>query len=198
VQSQKWQNDLGSFPRQTIQHHSNPSLCPCHWCQRSWSGSVLWRATTASRVNTPKRCYFYQRGLECKSRKSKDTWKNGQIWFCSTKWSRAKAERGLSREHIGHSKHPFPTTQEITLHRDITRWSITKSDWLSSLEPKMEKFIQSVKTRPGADWVSDHELLIARFRLKLKKVGKITRPFMYDLNQIPMIIQWRRWVNSRD
>ena len=46
----------------------------------------------------------------------------------------------------------------------------------------MEK---STKTRPGADCGSDHELLIAKFRLKLKKVGKTTRPFRYDLNQIP-------------
>ena len=42
--------------------------------------------------------------------------------------------------------------------------------------------IQSAKTRPGADCGSDHELLIAKFRLKLKKVGKTTRPFRYDLN----------------
>ena len=45
--------------------------------------------------------------------------------------------------------------------------------------------IQSAKTKPGADCGSDHELLIAKFRLKLKKVGKATRPFSYDLNQIP-------------
>ena len=45
--------------------------------------------------------------------------------------------------------------------------------------------IQSVKTRLGANYGSDHELLIAKFRLKLKKVGKTTRPFRYDLNQIP-------------
>ena len=45
--------------------------------------------------------------------------------------------------------------------------------------------IQSAKTRPGADCGSDHELLIAKFRLKLKKVEKITRSFRYDLNQIP-------------
>ena len=53
--------------------------------------------------------------------------------------------------------------------------------------------IQSAKTRPGADCGSDHELLVAKFRLKLKKVGKTTRPFRYDLNQIPfiMIIQWK-------
>ena len=42
-----------------------------------------------------------------------------------------------------------------------------------------------MKTRPGADCGSDHELLIAKFRLKLKKVEKSTRPFRYDLNQIP-------------
>ena len=46
-------------------------------------------------------------------------------------------------------------------------------------------FRESVKTRPGADCGSDHELLIAKFRLKLKKVGKTTRPFRYDLYQIP-------------
>ena len=45
--------------------------------------------------------------------------------------------------------------------------------------------IQSAKTRLGSDCGSDHELLIAKFRLKLKKVGKTTRPFRYDLNQIP-------------
>ena len=45
--------------------------------------------------------------------------------------------------------------------------------------------IESAKTRPGADCGSDHELLIAKFRLKLKKLGKTTRPFRYDLNQIP-------------
>ena len=45
--------------------------------------------------------------------------------------------------------------------------------------------MQSTKTRPGADCGSDHELLITKFRLKLKKVWKTTRPFRYDLNQIP-------------
>ena len=45
--------------------------------------------------------------------------------------------------------------------------------------------MQSAKTRPGADCGSDPELLIAKFRCKLKKVGKTTRPFRYDLNKIP-------------
>ena len=49
---------------------------------------------------------------------------------------------------------------------------------------KCRNSTQSAKTRPGADCDSDHELLIAKLRLKLKKVGKTTRPFRYDLNQI--------------
>ena len=49
----------------------------------------------------------------------------------------------------------------------------------------MEKLYTVSKNRPGPDCGSDHELLIAKFRLKLKKVGKTTRPFRYDLNQIP-------------
>ena len=49
----------------------------------------------------------------------------------------------------------------------------------------MEKLCTGTKTRPGADCGSDNELLIAEFRLSLKNVGKTTRPFWYDLNQIP-------------
>ena len=49
----------------------------------------------------------------------------------------------------------------------------------------MEKLYTVRKTRPGADYGSDHEVLIAKFRLTLKKVGKTTRPFRYDLNQSP-------------
>ena len=49
----------------------------------------------------------------------------------------------------------------------------------------MESSIQSAKTRPGADCGPDHELLIAKFRIKLEKVGKTTGQFRYDLNQIP-------------
>ena len=73
----------------------------------------------------------------------------------------------------------------MTLHMDITRWSIPKSESLYSLQPKMEKLYTVSKTIPGANCGSDHELLIAKFRLKWKKVGKTTRPFRYDLNQIP-------------
>ena len=99
---------------------------------------------------TPKkRCPFHYRGLECKSRKSRNTWSNRQMWPWNTEWSRAKANRVLPREHTGHSKLPLRTTQEKTLHMDITRWSTQKSDWLYSLQPEMEKLytVSKIKTR---------------------------------------------------
>ena len=68
---------------------------------------------------------------------------------------------------------------------DITRWSTPKSDDYILCSQRWRSSIQSTKTRPGADCGSAHELLIAEFRLKLKKGGKTTRPFRYDLNQIP-------------
>ena len=117
------------FQGKPFSYHSNLSLCPNQWCWRSWSWMILWRATRASRTNTPKRCLFHYRGLECKSRKSRETWTNRQIWPWSTEGSRAKANRVLPRECISHSKHPLPTTQEKTLHMDITRWSIPKLDF---------------------------------------------------------------------
>ena len=146
---------------------------------------VLWRPTRSFRTNTPKRCPFHYRVLERKSRKSRNTWSNRQIWPWSTEWRRAKADRVFPREHNGHRKHPLPTTQEKTLHMDITRWSTPKSDWYILCSQRWRSSIQSAKIRPGADCGSDHELFIARFRLKLKKVEKTTRPFRYDLNPIP-------------
>ena len=71
---------------------------------------------------------------------------------------------------------PIGNTPRET-HQNQTDYSFCSQRWRSS--------IQSAKTRVGADYGLDHELLIAKFRLKLKKVGKTTRPFRYDLNQIP-------------
>ena len=87
------------------------------------------RPTRPSRNNTQNRCPFHHMGLECKSKKSRDTWNT------------------------------------------LYRWR-----WRSS--------IQYVKTRLGIDCGSDHQLLIAKLRPKLRKVGKSTRSFRYDLNQI--------------
>ena len=67
---------------------------------------------------------------------------------------------------------------------DITRWSTPKSDCYILCSQRWRSSLQSAKTRLGADYGSDHELLIAKFRFKLKKIGKTTRPFRCDLNQI--------------
>ena len=103
-----------------------------------------------SRTNTQKRCPFHYRGLECKSRKPRNTWSNRQIWPWKMEWSRAKTNRVLPRKCTGHSKHPLPTTQEKTLQMDITRRATLKSDWLYSLPPKMEKLYTVSKNKTGS------------------------------------------------
>ena len=157
-------------------------------CWRGWSWMVLWRRMRPSRTNTQKRYPFYYRGLEWKSRKSRNKWSNRQIWPWSTEWNRAKNNRVLPREHTGHSKYPLSTTHEKTLHMDITRWSIPKSDYILCSQ-RWRSSIQSAKTRLGAGCGWDPKLLIAKFRLKLKKVRTTIRSFRYDLNQIPMTIE---------
>ena len=172
MKSQKWQNDLCSLPRQTIQYHGNPSLCPDQYHWRSWSWTVLWRLTRPSGTNTQKRCLFHYRGLECKSRKSRNTWSNWQIWPWGTEWSRAKANRVLPRDCTGHNKHSlqqhkrrlYTWTSPDGQHQNQIDYILCSQRWRSS--------IQSTKTTVGADYGSDHQLLIANFRLNLKKVRK--------------------------
>ena len=117
--------------------HGNPRLCRNHWCQRSWSGLVLWRLTTFSKTN--KKDVLFIIG----------DWKakvgSQEIPGITDKFGLGvQNEAGqrltvLPRERTDHSKHPLPTTQETTLHKDITRCSVPKSDWLYSLQPKMQK-----------------------------------------------------------
>ena len=78
------------------------------------------------------------------------------------------------------------------VNTEQTDYILCSQRWRSS--------IQSVKTRPWADCGSDHELLMAKFRLKLKKVGKTTRPFRYDLNQISYdyTVEVRNWFKGLD
>ena len=76
-----------------------------------------------------------------------------------------------------HKRRLYTRTSPDGQYRNQIDYILCSQRWRSS--------IQSAKTRPGADCGSEHELLIAKFRLKLKKVGKTTRPFRYDLNQIP-------------
>ena len=98
----------------------------------------------------------------------KPAWTSGSSWFIYC-WSLArrilsitllacdrmkqgKDYRVLPRQPTGHNKHPLPTIQEKTLHMDITRWSIWKSDWLYSLQPKMEK-LYTVSQNKTESWL---------------------------------------------
>ena len=76
-----------------------------------------------------------------------------------------------------HKRRLYIWTSPDGQHQNQIDYILCSQRWRSS--------IQSAKTRPGADCGSDHELHIAKFRLKSKKVEKTTRPFRYDLNQIP-------------
>ena len=146
---------------------------------------VLWRPTRPFRTNTTKRCPFHYRGLECKSRKSRNTWSNRQIWPWSTEWSRAKANRAFQENALviantlfqQHKRRLYTWTSLDGQYRNQIDYILCSQRWRSST--------QSAKTRLGEDCASDHEQLIDKFRLKLKKVGKTTRPFRYNLNQIP-------------
>ena len=95
----------------------------------------------------PPKDVLFIRGLECKSRKSRNTWRNRQIWPWSTERSRAKADRVLPRECTGHSKHPLPTTQERLytwtspdgLHRNQTDDILCSQRWRSSSQQKQDQ-----------------------------------------------------------
>ena len=173
VQSQKQQTDVCGF-------HGKPFsitvIQVCAWTRNAeaeveW---FLWRPITPSKTNTKRRFLFIIGDWNAKIERHKIP----EVWPWSTKWNRAKAYRILPRE----CKHLLPTTQEMILHMDITRWSTSKSDWLYSLQPKMEKLytVSKNKTRSWL-WLRSWAPYC---KIKLKKVGKTTRPFKYDLNQI--------------
>ena len=146
MQSQKRQNDLCSFPRQTIQYHSKPSLCPNQFWWRSWSWTVLWRPTRPSR--TPKKDVHFIIG----------DW-NAKVG--SQEIPRVTGEFGLGVQNKAGQRLPefcqentlvIANTlfqQHKALQMDITRWSMPKADWLYPLQPKMEKLytVSKAKTR---------------------------------------------------
>ena len=88
---------------------------------------------------------------------------------CS-EWFQQASSSNNKRDNSTHEYHQMVNNEIILIIFFSRRWRSS---------------IQSAKTRPGIDCGSDHEPLIAKFRLKLKKVGKTTRSFIYDLNQIP-------------
>ena len=150
------------------------------------------------RTNTPKGCAFHYRGLECKRRNSRNTRSYRKIWPWSTEWSRQRLIDFCQENTLvigntlfrQHKRRLYTWTSPDGQQWNQTDYILCSQRWRSS--------IQSAKIRPGADCGSDHELLIAKFRLKLKKVGKTTSPFRYDLNPSLTIIQWKWQIDSRD
>ena len=148
---------------------------------------ILWRRTRPSRTRTQKRCPFHHRELESKSRKSRDNWSDRQIWPWSSEWSREKANRVFQENSLVIANTLFQQHK-----RQLYTWTSPTGQYWNQIDYipyswRRTSFIQSGKIRPEAH--CGHELLIAKFRLKLKKLGETTRPFMYDLNQSPIIIQ---------
>ena len=143
---------------------------------------VLWRPTRPSRSNT-QRCLY--RRLECKSRKSRDTGRNREIWPLSIKLSRAGLPEFCQEStwvivntlFQQHKRRLYMWTSPDGQYQNQIYYILCRQRWWSSK--------QSEETRWRADCGSDDELLIAKFRLKLKKVRKTIRPFRYDLNKIP-------------
>ena len=126
---------------------------------------------------------FFNRGLECKHRSQEISGLMGNFGLGvqnegGQRLTEFCQEKALVTANILFQQHMK------TLHRDITRWSTTnQTDYILGSQ-RWRSSIQPAKTRLGAGCGSDHELLIVKFRLKLKKVEKTTRPFRYDLNQV--------------
>ena len=140
------------------------------------------RPTRPSRINTQRRCPFHYRGLECKSRKSRDTWSNWQIWPWSIEWSTQRLTEFYQENTLVKANTLFQQHK-----RRFYTWTSLDGQYWNQIDyilcsQKWRSSIQSAKTRLGADCGSDHELLIAKFRLKESRENHwLCR---YDLNQM--------------
>ena len=137
-------------------HRQQPTrlLCPWDSPNKNTGGRILeWVAISFSNY----------RGLECKTRTSRSTWSNRQIWPCSTEWSRAKAKKFCQENALVIANTLFQQHKKTSPHGQHQN----QINYILCSQ-KQRSCIQSAKTRLGAHCGSDHELLIAKFRLKLK------------------------------
>ena len=150
---------------------------------KSWT--VLWRPTRPSRTNTKKDLLFIIGEWNAKVEGQEISGVTGKFglgvqneagqrltYFCQ--------DNALVIANILSQQHK----------RRLYTWTSPDGQYRNQIDhilcsQRRRSSIQSAKTRPEGDCSSDHELLIAKFRLKLKKVGETTRPFRYDLSQIP-------------
>ena len=155
---------------------------------------VLWRPTRSFRTNTKKRCPF-----QCNAKVGSQETPRVTGKFSLGIWNEVgKSLTEFCQENalviantlFQHKRRLYTWTSPECQHRNRIDYILGSQRWRGSTE--------STKTRLGDACGSDHELLIAKFRLKLKKVGKTTRPFRYDLNQIPYdyTVKWE--IDLRD
>ena len=153
----------------------NITLIQVYAMTRRWSWMLLWRPIRPSRTNTPKDVLFMIGDLNAKVGSQEIPGVTGRLGLGVQNDIRQRLTV-FPRECTGHSKHPLPMhrrwlyaqTSPDSQHQNQTDSILCSQRWRSS--------IQLAKTRPGADCGSDHQLLTAKFRLKLKK------------NQIPYIV----------
>ena len=140
--------------------------------------NVLWRPTRPFRTTTKKRCHFHHRDWSAKVGSQEIPGVTGKFGFgvkneAGQRLTEFCQEKTLVIANTLFQKHKrrlYTCTSPDGQYRNQTGYILYSQRWRSSIE--------SAKTRPGIDYGSDHELLIAKFRLKLKKVGKTTRPFI--------------------
>ena len=143
-----------------------------------------WIPTRPFRTKTQKGCPFHYRGLECNVGNQETPGVTGkfglEVQNAARQWLIEFCQENIlaiaNTLFQQHKRRLYTWTSPDGQHWNQIDYILCSQRWRRS--------IQAAKTRPGVDYGSDHELLIAKFRHKLKKVGKITRPFRYDLNQI--------------
>ena len=158
---------------------------------------VLWRPTRPSRINTKRGVPFIIEDWNAKVGSQEIPGVTGKLGLGFHNEAGQKLTEFYQENTLGiantlfrqHKRQLYTWTSPGGQNLNQTDYVLFSQRWRSS--------IQSTKTRPGADCGSDHELLITKFRLKLKKTGKTTRPFRYDLNQSLMIIQWKWEIDLR-
>ena len=145
-----------------------------------------WRCTRSSRTKTQKRCPFIIGDWNAKVGSQETPGVTGKFGLGVRNEAGQRLILEFCQENAlviantlfqQHKRRLYTWTSADGQHRNQIDYILCNQRWRSS--------IQSAKTRSEADCGSDHELLIAKFRLKLKKVGKTTRSFRYDLNQTP-------------
>ena len=127
MQSQKQQNDLCSFPRQTIQYHSNPSQYPNNNAEEAEVEQFYEDLQDLLELTPPKDVLSIIGDWSTKVGSQEIPGVMGKFGL-GVQNEAGQRVIVLPRECTGHSKHPFSTTREKTLHMDITRWSTPKSD----------------------------------------------------------------------